>query len=151
MNLGPGGACRRLLGRVIPLVLIAAALSAVLLPGSADASPQPTSDPIIGNWNVKYGAPATVTMTLAGGLYTETAKTPVQVTGSSCDLPAGTVIATFKQTGPGTYAGQHGMWFVKNCSFDEWADLSLSLSSDANTLTANFAHGSETATFTKIP
>lgn len=150
MNLGSGGACRHLLGRVIPLVLIAAALSAVLLAGSADASPPPTPDPIVGNWNVKYGAPATVTMTLAGGVYTETAKTPVQVTGSSCDLPAGTVIATFTQTGPGTYAGQHGMWWTNNCSFDHWADMTLSLNSDGNTLTANLAHGSEIATFTKV-
>ncbi len=137
------GTCRHLLGRVTPVVLIA---GAVLLPGSADAAP----DPIIGDWNVVYGAPATVTMTLAGGVYTETAKTPVRVTLSRCDLPAGTVIATFAQTGPGTYAGQHGMWFVINCAFHHWADMTLSLDSDGNTLTANLDHGYQFVTFTKM-
>jgi hypothetical protein len=150
VNLGPGGACRHLLGRVIPLVLIAAALSAVLLSGSADAAAAPTPDPIIGDWNVKYGAPATVTMTLGGSVYTETAKTPVRVTGGSCDLPAGTVIATFSQTGPGTYAGQHGLWFTNNCSFSNWTDTTFSLNSDGNSLSANLGHGYETTTFTKI-
>ncbi len=126
-------------------VLIAAAVSVALLPASADASP----DPIIGDWNVTYGAPATVTMTLAGGVYTETAKTPVQVTGSWCRLPPGTVIANFTQTGPGTYAGQHGMWFVINCAFHHWADMTLSLNSDGNTLTGNLDHGYQFVTFTK--
>lgn len=127
-------------------VLIAAALSAVPLPGSADASP----DPIIGDWNVTYGAPATVTMTLAGGVYTETAKTPVRVTGSLCDLPAGTVIATFTQIGPGAYAGQHGIWRVINCSFLHWENMTLSLNSDGNALTAFLGHGYGSAIFTKI-
>jgi hypothetical protein len=44
-------------------------------------------------------------MTLSGGVYTETAKTPVRVTGGSSDLPAGTVVATFAHTGAGSYAG----------------------------------------------
>jgi hypothetical protein len=125
-------------------VLIAAALIGIF-PGSADASP----DPIIGDWNVMYGAPATVTMTLAGGVYTETANTPVRVVGSGCDLPPGTVIATFTQTGPSTYAGQHGIWFIINCAFQRWQGMTLSLNSDGNTLTA-FAGPYGTFTFTKI-
>src|ERR1019366_8025668 len=52
------------------------------------------TDPIVGDWNVSYGAPAVVTMTLSGGSYTETAKTPLQVTGGPCYLPVGTIIAT---------------------------------------------------------
>jgi hypothetical protein len=84
-------------------LLIAAAPSAVLLPGSADASP----DPIIGDWNVTYpGGPTTVMMTLAGGVYTETAKTPVPITW--CALPPGTVLSTFTQTGPGRAARHLG-------------------------------------------
>lgn len=53
------------------------------------------SDSVVGEWNVTYGAPALVTILQSGAVFTETAKTPVRVTGSSCDLPSGTVIATF--------------------------------------------------------
>lgn len=108
-------------------------------------------DPIVGAWNVTYGAPATVAMTLADGVYTETAETPVQVTGSSCDLPPGTVISTFSQTGPGTYAGQHGLWFTNNCSFDTRVGMTVGLSSDGNTLTADLDQGYGTVVFTKVP
>jgi hypothetical protein len=147
-NSAPRGGRGRLLARVIPLVLTMMALSAVLLSSSSDAAPPPTPSPIIGTWNVTYGAPTTVTMTEAGVVYTETAKSPVRVTGSSCDLPIGTVIATFTQTGPGTYAGQHGMWLVSNCSFNSWAPMTANLSSDGDTLTA---HVGQNVTFTKVP
>jgi hypothetical protein len=150
VNLGPSGEFRHLLGRINPLVLIAVAVLAALFSSGAGASAAPTSDPIVGDWNVTYGAPATVTMTLSGGVYTETAKTPVRVTGGSCDLPAGTVIATFTQTGAGSYAGKHGLWFTNNCAFSNWTDTTFSLSGDGDTLTANLGHGRETPTFTKI-
>lgn len=149
VNLGPSGAGRHLLGRFFRLALTAVALLAALFSNSPAAAAAPMSDPIIGVWNVKYGAPATVTITLAGDVYTETAKTAVRVTGASCDLPADTVIATFKQTGPGTYAGQHGMWLTSNCSFSHWTDTTFNLSSDGNTLTANLGQV-ETTIFTKI-
>ncbi|MGE2818138.1 hypothetical protein ACQI5H_23790 [Mycobacterium heidelbergense] len=150
MDLSSSGACRHLVGRVILFLLTTMALSAVLLASTANAAPPATTDPVVGTWNVTYGAPATVTMTLAGRLYTETAKSPVRVTGGSCDLPAGTVIATFTQTGAGTYSGQHGMWWTNNCAFAHWADFAVNLSSDGNTLTGNLAHGSEILTFTKV-
>ncbi len=35
---------------------------------SAPAFAVPTTDPIVGDWNVTYGAPAVVTMTLSGGV-----------------------------------------------------------------------------------
>jgi hypothetical protein len=92
------------------------------------------------------GAPATVTVTLADGTYTVTAASPVQVTGSSCDLPVGTVIATFTQTGPGTYSGRHGLWLTSNCSFSSWTAVTASLSSAGDTLTAS---GGLDVTFTK--
>jgi hypothetical protein len=78
---------------------------------------------------------------------TVTAKSPVQVTGSSCDLPTGTVIASFRQTGPGTYAGQHDLWLVSNCSFSSWTAITASLSSNGDTLTAT---GGLTLMFTKV-
>lgn len=108
------------------------------------------SDPIVGDWNVTYGAPAVVTMTLSNGLYTVTAKTPVQVTGATCFLPVGTVIATFSSTGPNTYSGQHGLWYISNCSFGEWDPMTLTLSGDGNTLTAVLAGGYGTVVFTKV-
>jgi len=108
-----------------------------------------TADPIVGDWNVTYGAPAVVTMTLSGGVYTVTAKTPVQVTGSSCDLPVGTIIATFSSTGGNTYSGQHGLWYTSDCSFGFWDGLTLTLSSDGNTLTGVLAGGYGTVVFTK--
>ena len=146
-NSAPRGGRGRRLARVLSLVLTMVP-SAVLLSSNADAAPPPTPDPIIGNRSVTYGAPTTVTMTQAGAVYTETAKSPVRVTGSSCDLPVGTVIATFTQTGPGTYAGQHGMWLVSNCSFNSWAPMTANLSSDGDTLTA---HTGQNVAFTKVP
>ncbi|CAM3162546.1 hypothetical protein BST27_20475 [Mycobacterium intermedium] len=145
MNHRSCGACHYLFGHIIALVLAAA----LLLSSSPGALASPEKDPVLGDWNVKYGAPATVTMTLEGDVYTETAKTPVRVTGSSCDLPSGTVIAKFKSTGAGTYAGQHGLWSTRDCSFASWTDTTFNLSSDGTTLTAKLGQGYETTTFTK--
>ena len=90
-------------------------------------------------------------MTLSGGVYTVTAKSPVRVTGSSCDLPPGTVIATFSSTGGNTYSGQHGLWYTSDCSFGRWDPMSLTLSSDGNTLTGVLSGGYGTVIFTKRP
>jgi hypothetical protein len=101
---------------------------------------------IVGDWNVTYGAPAVVTMSGSGGAYTETATSRVRVTGSSCDLLSGTIIATFSGSGS-TYSGQHGLWFTNNCSFDKWVSLSLTL--NGNRLNGVLGDG-ETVTFTKV-
>jgi hypothetical protein len=106
------------------------------------------TDPVPADWKVTYGAPATVKITLAKGVYTERAKTPVRVTGASCDLPAGTVISTFSQTGPSTYAGVHGLWFTSNCSFDTWTAMTLTLSKNKDKLTAKIS--GYTIVFTKV-
>lgn len=103
-------------------------------------------DPITGDWDITYGAPAVVTISGSGGSYTEVAKTPVRVTRSSCDLPPGTRIASFSGSG-NRYSGQHGLWFVNNCAFDRWASLRLTRSGD--TLTGILGDG-ETVTFTKV-
>ena len=114
------------------------------------AAASQTPDPIVGNWNVTYGAAAVVTMTLASGVYTETAETPVEVTGSSCDLPVGTVIATFSSTGARTYSGTHGLWNTSNCAYVESTSLTLTLSADGNTLSGELGDG-EQVSFTKVP
>jgi hypothetical protein len=104
-----------------------------------------TSDPIVGDWRVTYGSPSAVTMSLSNGRYTETAKTPVQVVGASCSLPAGTVIATFESTAPQKYSGRHGLWFTNNCLFARFTPISLTLSGDHRTLSSNL-----NATFVRI-
>lgn len=105
---------------------------------------------ITGEWTVTYAAPATVTITLAGGTYAEKAVTRVLVPNSSCYLPPGTLLSTFTQTGPGTYAGQQNT-YLSNCAFDYSTSVTLTLSSDRNTLIAHFGHAiPPTVIFTRI-
>lgn len=145
------GIARRLLrARFIIVPLMVAALSSAFFPGTGSAVTVTTPDPIAGAWTVMYGATATVSMTLANGVYTEKALTPVRVTGASCALPAGTAIATFSRTGAGAYRGQHGLWFISNCSFDTWDSMTLTLGKDGRTLTAVLAGGHGTVVFTKV-
>jgi hypothetical protein len=135
--------------RPVSVVTVAVLAGSITLatPGVLSASAA-ASDPIVGDWNVTYGAPAVVTMSLSGGVYTETAKTPVRVTVGSCVLPAGTSIATFSSTGPNTYSGQHGLWDVSTCAFAFSTSLSLTLSSDGRTLTGPLGSGGD-VTFTR--
>jgi hypothetical protein len=112
--------------------------------------PATRSVSITGEWTVTYATPATVTITLADGTYTETAKTRVLVPNSSCYLPPGTMLSTFTQTGQGTYAGQQNTW-RSDCSFDYLTSMTLTLSSDRNTLIAHFAQAiPSTVVFTRI-
>jgi len=135
--------------RVIVLTLMVAALAAALLSGGAVAAAA-AADPIVGDWNVTYSAPATIAMTLANGVYTETAETPVEIGASTCALPVGTVLSTFTQTGPGTYSGQHGIWSTTNCALETPIGMTATLSGDGNTLTAALADNYATLVFTKI-
>jgi Bacterial Ig-like domain (group 3) len=139
----------RPIGRIFALAVIATVFCSVgLSPVGAVRAAAATSDPIVGDWNVTYGAPAVVTMTLSGGLYTVTAKTPVEVTGATCFLPIGTTIATFSSTGSNTYSGQHGLWYTSNCSFGQWDPMTCTLS--GNTLSCILSGGYGTVTFTKV-
>jgi endoglucanase len=138
---------RRLVGMVV-LTLVVAFLAIPALPRTASAAAAaPTIDPIVGDWNVTYGAPAVVTISGSSSAYTVTAKSPVRVTGSSCDLSPGTIIATFSGSG-NTYSGQHGLWYTGDCSFGRWTSLSLALS--GSTLTGVLGEGFGTVTFTKV-
>lgn len=122
---------------------------AMLEPASASASP----DPVVGDWRVTFGNTTVVTISNSGGTYTVTATEPVQVTGSSCYVPPGTVIATFSGSG-GSYSGQGGLWLTSNCSFYEWTSLEVTLEGD--TLTAKYGNGCasspscEKAIFTRV-
>jgi hypothetical protein len=100
------------------------------------SSPLAAGGPITGDWNVTYAAPATVTITLAGGMYTESAKTRVLVfPGTSCYIQPGIVIATFTQTGPGTYSGHARLWSENTCITNATTSMTVALGSDGNTLT----------------
>ena len=124
---------------------IVTAVLSVVMTTLALASPATASvgDPIVGDWNVTYGNPDVVTMTLSAGVYTETAETPVQVVGSSCFLPVGTIIATFSPTGGDSYSGEHGLWYTNNCSFAYFTSLTLTLSSDRGTLSGALGDGEQ--------
>jgi hypothetical protein len=109
--------------------------------GSGTSAPAHLSSPpaaggaITGNWNVTYAAPATVTITLAGGVYTESAKTRVLIfQGTTCYVQPGIAIATFTQTGPGTYAGHARLWSEDTCITDATTLMTVALSSDGKTL-----------------
>jgi hypothetical protein len=121
---------------------------AILASGLVAAPAGAAADPVVGDWNVTYGAQAVVTMTLANGVYTETAATPVRVVNAACDLAVGTQIATFSSSGPLTYAGQHGLWNM-SCGFASFTTMTLSLSPDGATLTGRLRDG-ESFMFTRL-
>jgi hypothetical protein len=151
VNIYLGGAGRRARAGVVSLTLMAAALLTVFPAGGAGAAVAAAPDPVAGAWNVTYGAPATVAMILSKGVYTERAETPTEVVGSSCFLRAGTVISTFSRKGRRAYAGKHGLWSTTDCSFDTWARMTLTLSSNGKKLTGHLAKGDDrTVVFTKV-
>jgi hypothetical protein len=139
----------------------ASAATSAAAPGSTPSSvsahlssPLAAGGSITGDWNVTYGTPATVTITLAGGTYTESAKTRVLIIpGVSCYLQPGTAISTFTRTGPGTYAGHANVWSENTCTINGTTSMTLALSGDGNTLIASQAHGVgilPTVIFTRI-
>jgi hypothetical protein len=113
-------------------------------PAVSAASPTPTASAAspAGTWDVTYGAPAVVSITEAGSLYTITATTAINVVGSACYLPVGTKLATFSASSQGSYSGQHGLWHTANCSFASWTPTTFALS--GSTLTAHFSSASST-------
>jgi hypothetical protein len=127
---------------------VAATHSQAVKPTVPAASPTFTASAAspVGTWDVTYGAPAVVSITQSGSQYTITGTTAVNVVSSQCYLPVGTKLATFSATGPGTYSGQHGLWYTTNCSFASWTPTTFTLS--GNTLTARFASGAP-AVFTR--
>lgn len=113
------------------VALLAAAILTLAACGSGVANP---ADPV-GNWNVTYGSPTTVAITNSGGTYTITATAAVQVIGSRCFVPTGTVLATFFRGSGDSYVGQHGLWWTHDCTFDRQAPVTFSLSAGGQKLT----------------
>lgn len=133
----------------VPGVVIAAS-SAAPVPTPIPTSAPTTSDPdgLVGDWGVTYGSPTVLTVSFANGTYSMTAKSPVQVTGSSCFLPTGTLIATFSGSS-GTYSGQHGLWWITNCAFANWAPMAATLGNGGQTITATLTGLAGTTVFTR--
>jgi hypothetical protein len=116
---------------------------------AVSATPTVSAASPVGTWDVTYGAPAVVSISESGSLYTITAITAVNVVGSKCYLPVGTKLATFSATGPGTYSGQHGLWYTTNCSFASWTPTAFMLS--GSTLAAHFSPASSAPViFTRV-
>lgn len=84
-------------------------------------------DPLVGDWNVTFGAPATVAISKTQEGYVLTAKSPTRVhTSETCELAPGTVIATFDGAAP-TYQGRLGLWNVATCQFGQWSPTTFTL------------------------
>ena len=113
---------------VAVLLLLSRCSSGKTISGSGTAA----RGSIVGDWRVTYGAPAVVTIARSQAGYAMTAKTPVRVTTASCDLPPGTLIATFATDGADSYTGQHGLWNISNCTFAEQTNVTLTLHRDGH-------------------
>jgi Regulator of Chromosome Condensation (RCC1) repeat protein len=99
----------------------------------AAASTPPTSNPtgpiggaadidgLAGMWNVIYGAPVTVSVRFADGTYSVTTTMPTPIAGTSCAVPAGTLMESFTGSG-GDYRGQQAL-FGPTCQFAEFVPL----------------------------
>jgi hypothetical protein len=123
----------------VPGQLLASAPPQVAAPAPAPAAPAPPApvvvDKLVRNYNVIYGAQSMVSIGGGDGGYTVTAKGPLHwkvpapaAPQGNCDLPDGTIIATFSLA-PGytdLYYGQHGNW-DKSCQFMVWGPLQLQL------------------------
>ena len=99
--------------------LLALALSVGLLfcVGQLRTSP----DPLVGNWTATFQGtpPGTVAITRSVVGYTVMATTAARLPGYQCDLPPGTVLATFDGSAPG-YTGWQLAGNPINCQLSGW-------------------------------
>ena len=133
----------------IPAQLVASTPPPAAAPAPPPAAPAPAapvvSDPLVGNYKVIYGAQSVVSIDGSGGGYTVTAKGPLHwkvpqgapAGTPNCDLPDGTIIATFSLTAGITYQGQHGNW-DKSCQFLGWGQMQIQLK--GTLLSGNYAY-----------
>lgn len=126
------------------------------VPSSTTAVPSDTplagaGDGPAGTWNAQYGDPTVVSISESGSLFTITALGGVEPVGVSCVLPAGTKLATFSATGPGTYSGQQGTWSVSDsqCVSTGSAQATLTLSGNTLTMPSTDPNDPEPITFSR--
>ena len=116
----------------VPAQFLASAPPPAAAPAPAPAAPAAV-DKLVGNYKVMYGAQSVVGIDGSGGGYTVTAKGPLHWKAPGvadtpiCDIPDGTVIATFNWVqAENKYSGQHGNW-DRNCQFVQWGTMILQL------------------------
>lgn len=134
---------------------MAAAPGVTVIPAAVIPTPTPIPtagatgpDPgLVGDWAVTDGSPSVVTISFADGTYSVTAKSPVHVISSACDLPAGTLLATFSGSG-GSYSGQHGLWSTADCTFSRWTPITATFDGSGQ-LTFTIQVSSETIVLTR--
>jgi alpha-tubulin suppressor-like RCC1 family protein len=117
-------------GALVPVIISAPAAPAAVpnptpipTPGPSALAPALASDldQLVGDWAVTYGAPVTVSLSFANGIYTVTTTAATAIAGTSCSVPAGTIMETFTGSG-GDYTGQQAL-FGPSCQFSQWVPL----------------------------
>ena len=106
----------------------------------------PASTTIEGDYSVTYGSVGAVSIHRSAGTYTMTVKTPFKLAGTTCNLPATRVIATFAGTAP-SFTGRYSD-FYSNCDYYGPKDFKIIQNSDG-TLTSTNINTGENHVFTK--
>jgi hypothetical protein len=121
---------RRRAGSVAVAVVVVVAALLMLSRCSRSIAGRGSLATIVGDWWVTYGSPAVVTIKRSHAGYVMTAKTPLRVEAKTCDLPSGTVVATFAAHSGASFKGQHGLWNPSNCVFAVNTTVTLTLHRD---------------------
>ena len=86
------------------------------------------ADPLLGDWTASFPGmpPTTVTITKSAIGYTLMAKTPARLPGYQCDLPVGTVLATFDGATP-SHPGWQLLGHPTDCRLMGWEPATFDL------------------------
>ncbi len=84
-------------------------------------------DPLVGDWTASFQGmpPTTVTITKSAVGYTLMAETPARLPGHRCDLPVGTVLATFD--GSASHSGWQLLAHPIDCRLEGWEPATFDL------------------------
>lgn len=113
-----------------PTATDSAAAGAAVTTSAAATPAGASTDPLVSDWTVGLGAPAVVSIAPSGSGYAVTIVDEAESMGADCDLPGGTVFATFTASGTDTYAAKEGTWSRSasgTCSFSGWVPEKLTL------------------------
>jgi hypothetical protein len=99
-----------------------------------------------GAYRVTYATPGAVSVSLSAATYTIAVTTPFKFYGSTCAVPAGTVIATFTGTSP-SFHGTESFYHPTTCAFRTADGNYLMHLNTDGTLTSTY-NGGESHLFT---